>query len=71
MPSKLIGLRTVAGRVRGLAALALVALAVLSTATGVAVGHARDGLRTLGDREGPMVLATGTCTSRSATWTRR
>ncbi|MCP9953291.1 hypothetical protein [Actinomadura madurae] len=59
MPSKLIGLRTVAGRVRGLAALALVALAVLSTATGVAVGHARDGLRTLGDREGPMVLATG------------
>ncbi|TDD73509.1 hypothetical protein E1293_31100 [Actinomadura darangshiensis] len=59
MPSKFIGVRTVAGRVRVLAALALVALAMLFTATGVAVGHAREGLRTLGDREGPMVLATG------------
>jgi hypothetical protein len=36
-----------------------VALAVLFIAEGVAVGHARDGVRTLGDREGPMVLATG------------
>ncbi|GAA1785222.1 hypothetical protein [Actinomadura chokoriensis] len=58
MPSKLLGLRTVAGRVRALAALVLVALAVLLTVTLTGVGDARDGLRALGHREGPMVVAT-------------
>ncbi|GAA1890422.1 hypothetical protein [Actinomadura bangladeshensis] len=58
MPSKLLGLRTVAGRVRALAALVLVALAVLLTVTLMGVGDAREGLRALGHREGPMVVAT-------------
>ncbi|NKZ06602.1 hypothetical protein [Actinomadura latina] len=58
MPSKLFGLRTVAGRVRALTALALLALAVLLTVTAVGAGDAREGLRALGHREGPMVVAT-------------
>ncbi|MEU8799433.1 hypothetical protein [Spirillospora sp. NPDC048819] len=58
MPSKLFGLRTVAGRVRALTALALLALAVLFTATEMASGDAREGLDALGHSEGPMVVAT-------------
>ncbi|MFG2085457.1 MULTISPECIES: hypothetical protein [unclassified Spirillospora] len=58
MPSKLLGLRTVAGRVRALTALALLALAVLFTVTQTAAGDAREGMRALGHREGPMVVAT-------------
>lgn len=58
MPPKLSGLRTVAGRVRALAALVLAALAVLLTVTLVGIGDAREGLRALGHREGPMVVAT-------------
>lgn len=59
MPPKFFGLRTVAGRVRALTALVLLSLAVLLTVTGFAVGDAREGLRALGHREGPMVVATG------------
>ena len=58
MPPKLLGLHTVAGRVRALTALALLALTVLFTVTQLAAGDARDGLRALGHREGPMVVAT-------------
>jgi hypothetical protein len=58
VPSKLFGLRTVAGRVRALAALALLVLAVLLTVTAVGVVDAREGLRALGHQEGPMVVAT-------------
>lgn len=58
MPSKFFGLRTVAGRIRALTALALLALAVLLTVTAVGVGDAREGLRAIGHREGPMVVAT-------------
>ncbi|MFB4312121.1 hypothetical protein [Actinomadura sp. GTD37] len=58
MPSKFFGLRTVAGRVRALTALVLLALAVLLTVLAVGVVDAREGLRALGHREGPMVVAT-------------
>ncbi|MBE1533294.1 hypothetical protein [Actinomadura algeriensis] len=54
MPVKLLGLDTVEGRVRALAALALVALAVLVVSAGTAVGDGREGARTLGEREGPL-----------------
>lgn len=55
---KLPGLRTVAGRVLALSALALVALGVLAATLTAGAGHARDGLQALGHREGPMVVAT-------------
>ena len=58
MPSKLFGLRTVAGRVRALAALATLALAVLFTVLTTGAGDARTGMDALGHREGPMVVAT-------------
>ncbi|TDC79363.1 hypothetical protein [Actinomadura sp. 7K507] len=58
MPSKLSGLRTVAGRVRALTALAAVALTVLFTVLTVGAGDAREGLDAVGHREGPMVVAT-------------
>ncbi|TDC50427.1 hypothetical protein E1281_22045, partial [Actinomadura sp. KC345] len=58
MPSKLFALRTVAGRVRALAALATLALAVLFTVLTMGAGDARKGMDALGHREGPMVVAT-------------
>lgn len=59
MPVKLWGVGTVAGRVRALAALALLALAVLVASAYAAVGDAREGVRTLGEREGPLAEGIG------------
>ncbi|XRQ04510.1 hypothetical protein ACN3XK_49295 [Actinomadura welshii] len=58
MPPKLFGLRTVASRVRALAALALLALTTLFIVLTMAAGDAREGLDAVGHREGPMVVAT-------------
>ncbi|WP_026404443.1 hypothetical protein [Actinomadura rifamycini] len=59
MPVKPWGVGTVAGRVRALAALALLALAVLAASAYAAVGDARAGVRTLGEREGPLAERIG------------
>ncbi|MFD0903205.1 hypothetical protein [Actinomadura sediminis] len=59
MPVKPWGAGTVAGRVRALAALALLALAVLVASAYAAVGDAREGVRTLGEREGPLAESIG------------
>ena len=52
-------LRTVPGRIRLYAALALAAAALLLLAFTVAVGNARDGVQTIGHDAGPQVVATG------------
>ncbi|MEV5831841.1 hypothetical protein AB0L25_40420 [Spirillospora sp. NPDC052242] len=59
MPVKPWGVDTVAGRVRALAVLALLALAVLVASAYAAVGDAREGVRTLGEREGPLAESIG------------
>jgi hypothetical protein len=51
-------LHTVPGRIRTLTACAVVALAGLFAVTAVAVWQARDGLRTIGNRDGRTVIAT-------------
>ncbi|MEU5878253.1 hypothetical protein [Spirillospora sp. NPDC047279] len=51
--------RTVAGRVRVLTALIVVALAALLAVTWSAVADARDGVRVIGHDAGPQVVATG------------
>ncbi|MFF5259291.1 hypothetical protein ACFY4C_10130 [Actinomadura viridis] len=51
--------RTVAGRVRALAAAVVAALVALLAATWIAVGDARDGVGVIGHDAGPQVVATG------------
>ncbi|MFC7732647.1 hypothetical protein [Actinomadura keratinilytica] len=51
--------RTVAGRVRTLTALIILALVALLASTWWAVGAARDGVRVIGHDAGPQVVATG------------
>ncbi|GLZ11250.1 hypothetical protein Acsp04_14850 [Actinomadura sp. NBRC 104425] len=51
--------RTVAGRVRALTALVILALVALLASTWWAVGAARDGVRVIGHDAGPQVVATG------------
>ncbi|MQY02979.1 hypothetical protein [Actinomadura macrotermitis] len=51
--------RTATGRIRALTAAVIVALAATITATWLAVGDARDGVRVIGHDAGPQVVATG------------
>ncbi|WP_308250428.1 hypothetical protein, partial [Sphaerisporangium fuscum] len=50
--------RTVPGRIRLFAALAVAAVLLLFAAVAVAIGHARDGLNSIGHTAGPQVVAT-------------
>ncbi|MEO3807768.1 hypothetical protein ABGB17_02055 [Sphaerisporangium sp. B11E5] len=50
--------RTVPGRIRLMAGLGVAAVVLLSGATAVAVGHAKDGLNVLGRTAGPQVVTT-------------
>jgi hypothetical protein len=54
-----LGLQTTPGRIRALAALAVLALGGFYVVANIAVGNARDGLRVIGHDAGPQVLATG------------
>ncbi len=52
-------LRTTPGRIRALAAVAVLAIAGFYVVSNIAIGNARDGLRVIGHDAGPQVLATG------------
>ena len=52
-------LRTTPGRIRALAAVAVLAIAGFYVVANIAIGNARDGLRVIGHDAGPQVLATG------------
>src|SRR5512135_293666 len=54
-----LGLQTTPGRIRALAAFAVLAIGGFYIVANVAVGNARDGLRVIGHDAGPQVLATG------------
>ena len=54
-----LGLQTTPGRIRALAAVAVLAIAGLYIVANIATGNARDGLRVIGHDAGPRVLATG------------
>ncbi len=54
-----LGLQTTPGRVRALAAVAVLAIAGFYIVANIALGNARDGLRVIGHDTGPQVLATG------------
>ena len=54
-----LGLQTTPGRIRALAAVALLAIGGFYIVANIAVGNARDGLRVIGHDAGPQVLATG------------
>lgn len=54
-----LGLQTTPGRIRALAAVAVLAIARFYVVANIAVGNARDGLRVIGHDAGPQVLATG------------
>jgi hypothetical protein len=54
-----LGLQTTPGRVRALAAVAVLAIAGFYIVANIALGNARDGLRVIGRDAGPQVLATG------------
>ena len=59
MPIRRLGLQTTPGRIRALAAIAVLAIAGFYIVTNIAIGNARDGLRVIGHDAGPQVLATG------------
>ncbi len=50
--------RTVPGRIRAFAVVSVIAIAVLFGVTTLAIGHARDGLRVIGEGAGPQVVTT-------------
>src|SRR5262249_3016661 len=52
-------LQTTPGRIRALAAIAVLAIAGFYIVANIAIGNARDGLRVIGHDAGPQVLATG------------
>src|SRR5215467_13155375 len=54
-----LGLQTTPGRIRALAAVAVLAIGGFYIVANIAVGNARDGLRVIGHDAGPQVLATG------------
>jgi hypothetical protein len=54
-----LGLQTTPGRIRALAAVAVLAIGGFCIVASIAVGNARDGLRVIGHDAGPQVLATG------------
>ena len=54
-----LGLQTTPGRIRALAAIAVLAIAGFYIVANIAIGNARDGLRVIGHDAGPQVLATG------------
>ena len=54
-----LGLQTTPGRIRALAAVAVLVIAGFCIVADIAVGNARDGLRVIGHDAGPQVLATG------------
>jgi hypothetical protein len=54
-----LGLQTTPGRIRALAAVAVLAIGAFYIVANIAVGNARDGLRVIGHDAGPQVLATG------------
>ena len=54
-----LGLQTTPGRIRALAAVAVLAIGGFFIVANIAVGNARDGLRVIGHDAGPQVLATG------------
>src|SRR5690348_18323700 len=54
-----LGLQTTPGRIRALAAVAVLVIAGFYLVASIAVGNARDGLRIIGHDAGPQVLATG------------
>ena len=58
-PIRRLGLQTTPGRVRVLAAIAVLAIAGFYIVANIAIGNARDGLRVIGHDAGPQVLATG------------
>jgi hypothetical protein len=53
-----LGLQTTPGRIRALAAVAVLAIGGLYIVANIGVGNARDGLRVIGHDAGPQVLAT-------------
>jgi hypothetical protein len=53
-----LGLQTTPGRIRALAAVAVLAIGGFYVVANIAVGNARDGLRVIGHDAGPQVLAT-------------
>ncbi|MEO3854588.1 hypothetical protein [Acrocarpospora sp. B8E8] len=57
-PPRTPRLRTVPGRIRAGAGVAVLAVGLLSALMGVALSHAGDGLRTIGHTAGPQVVAT-------------
>src|SRR5499427_1329474 len=58
-PVRRLGLQTTPGRIRALAAIAVLAIAGFYIVANIAIGNARDGLRVIGHDAGPQVLATG------------
>ena len=54
-----LGLQTTPGRIRALAAVAVLTIGGFYIVANIAVGNARDGLRVIGHDAGPQVLATG------------
>ena len=58
-PIRRLGLQTTPGRIRALAAIAVLAIAGFYIVANIAIGNARDGLRVIGHDAGPQVLATG------------
>jgi hypothetical protein len=54
-----LGLQTTPGRIRALAAVAVLAIGGFYIVANIAIGNARDGLRVIGHDAGPQVLATG------------
>lgn len=57
--ARLVRIRTLPGRIRGIAFLAVLAVAAMFTVSWFAVADARDGLRVIGHDAGPQVVATG------------
>ncbi|GAA0403005.1 hypothetical protein Acor_33830 [Acrocarpospora corrugata] len=57
-PSRALRLRTVPGRIRAGAGVAILAVGLLSALMGVALAHAGDGLQAIGHTAGPQVVAT-------------
>src|SRR5512146_1605800 len=54
-----LGLQTTPGRIRALAAVAVLTIGGFYIVANIAVGNARDGLRVIGHDAGPQVLTTG------------
>ena len=66
-----LGLQTTPGRIRALAAVAVLAIGGFYIVANIAVGNARDGLRVIGHDAGPRSSPPAICTSPLATWTPR